>query len=73
MAVFFNVAGFGALVIWLYTNPDINSARGCRKFLMNLGTKLVAEHILMRLQNPRAVQKQGRQELATLGPEGTIN
>ena len=70
MAVFFNkidVAGVAALIIWLYDNPDVNSARSRRKFLVTLGEKLATEHIQMRLQNPRAVQKHARQALTTLG------
>jgi len=69
MAVFFNmidVARVAALLIWLY-NPGVNSARSRRKFLMTLGEKLATEHIPMRLQNPRAVQKHARQALTTLG------
>jgi len=62
-----DVAGVGALVIWLYNNPDVNSARSRRKFLVTLGEKLAAKHIQMRLQNPRAVQRHARQALATLG------
>jgi hypothetical protein len=70
MTVFFNmidVAGVGALVIWLYNNPGVNSARSRRNFLMSLGESLAAEHIHMRLQNPRAIQKHARHALATLG------
>jgi len=43
MPVFFNmidVAGVAALIIWLHNNPDVNSARSPRKFLMTLGEKL---------------------------------
>ena len=77
MAVFFNmidVAGVGALVIWLYNNPDVNSARSRRKFLVTLGEKLAAKHIQMRLQNPRAVQRHARQAWQHYRlPEGTTN
>ena len=35
-----DVAGVAALIIWLYNNPDVNSARSRRKFLMTLREKL---------------------------------
>jgi len=70
MAVFFNVidvAGVGALVIWLYNNPDVCAGRSRRKFLMTLGEKLAEEYVQQRLQNPRALQKHAKQALTTLG------
>ena len=70
ITVFFNiidVAGVGALVIWLYNHPEVCAARIRRKFLMALGENLANEQIQLRLQNPRALQKNAKQALIRLG------
>lgn len=70
MAVFFNiidVACVGALVIWLYNHPKVCAARTRLKFLMALGENLANEQIQLRLQNPRAIQRNAKQALLRLG------
>jgi len=67
MTVFFNiidVAGVGALVIWLYNRPEVCAVRSRRKFLMTLGESLASEQIQLRLQNPTALQKNAKNALS---------